>query len=135
MSETKAELNDKVDEISDLIDAALDAELSREKVIGKIKEMRDVVESEEEDEDPRRRRRSGRIRRGQRRRGLKWVQGGGQEVVFRLHSLQSAVLQWAELALYGPDKTGRICHLVTISRVLSSHRSSRCPVTLLSAPG
>ena len=51
MSETKAELNDKVDEISDLIDAALDAELSREKAIGKIKEMRDVVESEEEGED------------------------------------------------------------------------------------
>ena len=49
--ETKSELNDRLDEISDLIDAALDAELSREEVIGKIKEMRDVVESEEEDED------------------------------------------------------------------------------------
>ena len=51
MSETKGELNDKPDEISDLIDSALDSELSREEVIGKIKEMRDVVESEEEDED------------------------------------------------------------------------------------
>jgi hypothetical protein len=34
-----------------LIDSALDAALSREGVIGKIKEIRDVVESEEEDED------------------------------------------------------------------------------------
>jgi hypothetical protein len=51
MAETKSELNDKLDEVSDLIDAALDAELSREEVIGKIKAMRDLVESEEEDED------------------------------------------------------------------------------------
>ena len=34
-----------------MIDSALDAALSREGVIGKIKEIRDVVESEEEDED------------------------------------------------------------------------------------
>jgi hypothetical protein len=51
MAETKSELNDKLDEISDLIDSALDSELSREEVIGKIKEIRDLVESEEEDED------------------------------------------------------------------------------------
>ena len=49
--ESKAEMADKLDAISDLIDEALDSELSREEVIGKIKEMRDVVESEEEDED------------------------------------------------------------------------------------
>ena len=51
MAETKSELNDNLDEVSDLIDGALDAELLREEVIGKIKAMRDVVESEEEDED------------------------------------------------------------------------------------
>jgi hypothetical protein len=51
MSETKSELNDKLDDISDLIDAALDAGLTREEVVAKVKEMRDVVESEEEDED------------------------------------------------------------------------------------
>jgi hypothetical protein len=36
MAETKSELNDKLDDISDLIESALDSELSREEVIGKI---------------------------------------------------------------------------------------------------
>ena len=45
--ESKAELTDRLDEISDLIDAALDAGLSREEVIGKVKEMRDLIEVEE----------------------------------------------------------------------------------------
>ena len=44
------ELNDKLDEISDLIDESLDSELTREEVIQKIKAMRDVVEAEEEEE-------------------------------------------------------------------------------------
>ena len=48
--ETKGELADKIDEIESLIDEALDAELSRERVIAKIKEMRDVVEGEDEEE-------------------------------------------------------------------------------------
>ena len=54
-AETKDELSDKIDEIESLIDEALDAELTREKVIQKIKAMRDVVEGEDdscaEDED------------------------------------------------------------------------------------
>ena len=45
-AETKGELGDKMDELESLIDEALDAELSREEVIQKIKEMRDVVEGE-----------------------------------------------------------------------------------------
>ena len=49
--ESKAELTDRMDEIESLIDEALDAELTREEVIQKIKEMRDVVEGEEEEED------------------------------------------------------------------------------------
>lgn len=55
-AETKGELGDKMDELESLIDEALDAELSREEVIQKIKEMRDVVEGEatgEEGEDDR----------------------------------------------------------------------------------
>jgi hypothetical protein len=48
--ETKGELNDKLDEISDLIDESLDSELTREEVIQKIKAMRDVVEAEEEED-------------------------------------------------------------------------------------
>lgn len=48
-AETKGELSDKMDELEGLIDEALDAELSREEVIQKIKEMRDVVEGEEDE--------------------------------------------------------------------------------------
>lgn len=50
-AETKGELGDKMDELESLIDEALDAELSREEVIQKIKEMRDVVEGEDEGQD------------------------------------------------------------------------------------
>lgn len=47
-AEIKGELGDKMDELESLIDEALDAELSREEVIQKIKEMRDVVEGEDD---------------------------------------------------------------------------------------
>jgi hypothetical protein len=49
---TKVELEDQLEQLADLIDEGLDAKLSREEVIAKLKEMKDVIEAdEEEDED------------------------------------------------------------------------------------
>lgn len=48
---TKSELQDQVEQLEDLLEEALDAELSREEVIGKLKEMKDVIEEEPEPED------------------------------------------------------------------------------------
>jgi hypothetical protein len=44
------EATETLDQISGLVDEALDAELSREEVIGKLKEIADLVPSEEEGE-------------------------------------------------------------------------------------
>jgi len=51
VSPTKAELTDILDEVADLLDDALDAELTREEVIAKVKEAYDLVAGETEDED------------------------------------------------------------------------------------
>jgi hypothetical protein len=48
---TKAELQDTVEQLEDLLEEALDAELSREEVIGKLKEMKGVIEEPEEEEE------------------------------------------------------------------------------------
>jgi hypothetical protein len=48
---TKSELQDQVEQVEDLLEEALDAELSREEVIGKLKEMKDVIEEPEEEEE------------------------------------------------------------------------------------
>ncbi len=44
------EATETLDQISSLVEEALDAELSREEVIGKLKEISDLVPSEEEGE-------------------------------------------------------------------------------------
>ena len=48
---TKTELQDQIEQLEDLLEEALDAELSREEVIGKLKEMKDVIEEPEEEEE------------------------------------------------------------------------------------
>jgi hypothetical protein len=56
LAPTKPELEDTLDEVCDLLDEALDPELSREEVIVKVKEAYDLAsgegdEGEDEDED------------------------------------------------------------------------------------
>jgi hypothetical protein len=41
--------NDTLDSISDLVDEALDPELSREEVVAKLKEIQEAVAEEEEE--------------------------------------------------------------------------------------
>jgi hypothetical protein len=48
---TKAELQDTVDQLEDLLEEALDPELSREELVGKVKEAKDVLEEEPEEEE------------------------------------------------------------------------------------
>jgi hypothetical protein len=48
---TKAELSDTLDELEQLLEDALDPELSREKLVGKIKEAADLISGEAEDDD------------------------------------------------------------------------------------
>ena len=44
----KAELSDRIDEIEDLLEEALDPELTREELVSKVKEIHDVVTGEAE---------------------------------------------------------------------------------------
>ena len=52
---TKRELEATLDEVTDILDEALDPELTREEVVAKVKEAYDIAageaEDEEEDED------------------------------------------------------------------------------------
>ncbi len=48
---TKADLTDTLDQIADLAEEALDPELSREEVVGKVKELADLASGEAEEED------------------------------------------------------------------------------------
>ena len=47
---TKRELEEALDEVADLLDEALDAELTREEVIAKVKEAAALASGEEEEE-------------------------------------------------------------------------------------
>ncbi|HXJ93081.1 MAG TPA: hypothetical protein VMT20_09390 [Terriglobia bacterium] len=49
LRETVNDLQDRVDSISDLVDEALDPELSREELVAKVKEISDVASGEEEE--------------------------------------------------------------------------------------
>ena len=42
---------DTIQQVSDLVDAALDPELSREELVSKVKEISDLVGEEEEEEE------------------------------------------------------------------------------------
>ncbi len=52
---TKAELSETLDEVAELLEEALDPELTREELVAKVKEAADLAsgeaEEEEEDED------------------------------------------------------------------------------------
>ena len=49
---TKAALADRLEEVTDLAEEALDPELSREELVAKIKELADVASGEAEEEEP-----------------------------------------------------------------------------------
>jgi hypothetical protein len=48
---TKQEMAETLDQASDLVDEALDPELTREELVGKVKELSDLISGEEPDED------------------------------------------------------------------------------------
>jgi len=48
---TKAELLQTVSQVEDLVDDALDPELSREELVSKVKEISDVISGEEPEEE------------------------------------------------------------------------------------
>jgi hypothetical protein len=48
---TKADLQDVIDQASELVDDALDPELTREDVVSKLKDISDVLSGDSEDED------------------------------------------------------------------------------------
>jgi hypothetical protein len=48
---TKADLSDTLEQIADLAEEALDPELSREEVVGKVKELADLASGEAEEGD------------------------------------------------------------------------------------
>jgi hypothetical protein len=48
---TKAELADRIDDIEDLLEEALDPELSREELVSKVKEIQNVASGEAEDDE------------------------------------------------------------------------------------
>ena len=48
---TKRDLEDSLDQISDLVDEALDPELTREELVAKVKEIAAVANGEEEEEE------------------------------------------------------------------------------------
>ena len=47
---SKADLNNQLDDIQDILDDALDPELSREELVAKVKEAYDVVAGEDSDD-------------------------------------------------------------------------------------
>jgi hypothetical protein len=48
---TKAELADRIDDIEDLLEEALDPELSREELVSKVKEIQTVARGEAEEDE------------------------------------------------------------------------------------
>ena len=48
---TKAELADRIDDIEDLLEEALDPELTREELVSKVKEIQGVASGEPEEEE------------------------------------------------------------------------------------
>jgi hypothetical protein len=48
---TKQELATTLDQAADLVDEALDPELTREELVGKVKELSDLIAGEEPDDD------------------------------------------------------------------------------------
>jgi hypothetical protein len=48
---TKAELTERIDDIEDLLEEALDPELTREELVSKVKEIQSVASEAEEDQD------------------------------------------------------------------------------------
>lgn len=48
---TKNEMSETLDQAADLVDEALDPELSREQLVVKVKELSDLISGEEPDED------------------------------------------------------------------------------------
>ena len=51
LQSTINELEETVEQVSDLVDEALDPELSREEVVAKLKEIQEAVAAEEEEEE------------------------------------------------------------------------------------
>jgi hypothetical protein len=49
---TKAELTERIDDIEDLLEEALDPELTREQLVSKVKEIQTVASGEAEEDDP-----------------------------------------------------------------------------------
>ena len=47
---TKAELTERIDDIEDLLEEALDPELSREELVSKVKEIQTVASGEAEED-------------------------------------------------------------------------------------
>ena len=48
---TKAELADRIDDIEDLLEEALDPELTREELVSKVREIQTVASGEAEEEE------------------------------------------------------------------------------------
>ena len=48
---TKAELADRIDDIEELLEEALDPELTREELVSKVKEIQTVASGEAEEEE------------------------------------------------------------------------------------
>ena len=48
---TKAELADRIDDIEDLLEEALDPELNREELVSKVKEIQTVASGEAEEDE------------------------------------------------------------------------------------
>jgi hypothetical protein len=48
---TKADLADRIDDIEDLLEEALDPELSREELVSKVKEIQTVASGEAEEDE------------------------------------------------------------------------------------
>jgi hypothetical protein len=48
---TKAELAERIDDIEDLLEEALDPELSREELVSKVKEIQNVASGEAEEDE------------------------------------------------------------------------------------
>jgi hypothetical protein len=48
---TKAELTERIDDIEDLLEEALDPELSREELVSKVKEIQTVASGEAEEDE------------------------------------------------------------------------------------
>lgn len=48
---TKNEMSETLDQAADLVEEALDPELTREELVGKVKELSDLIAGEEPDDD------------------------------------------------------------------------------------